>query len=198
MKLILASSSPRRKELLDSIGLSFTVIPSNSLEVIDESLSINKAIEEVAYAKALDVYANNNVKDDLVLAADTVVVVDGKVFGKPKDKEEAIIMLQTLSNRTHEVITGVCFYSNNNIYKTSVVTKVTFDKLDLSEILEYISLENVYDKAGAYAIQGLARKYISSISGSYENVMGLPIHTIYQYLKTNFTISVFLEVKVSE
>lgn len=181
MKIILASSSPRRNEILDLVGIKHETIPSSCIEVIDRSKSIEEIVKSLAYQKAMDVFKNHN--DDLVIGADTIVKVDNEILGKPKGEADAIRMLHLLQNKTHEVVTGVSIITKDKQETFYETTFVTFLPLSDEEITNYLKNENVYDKAGSYAIQGYAAKYISKLDGSYYNVMGLPIATLCQKLK---------------
>lgn len=181
LQIILASGSPRRTEILTLAHINHKVIPSTCEEIIDSSLTPNDVAESLSYQKALDVFKKN--LDSLVIGADTIVTVDEKILGKPKNYEDAIYMLQLLSNRTHQVITGVTIMKEGKVKTFHEVTYVTVVKLTNDEIKDYIDNENIYDKAGSYAIQGMFSKYISSIKGEYYNVVGLPIARLYHELK---------------
>lgn len=180
-KLILASGSPRRKELLTELGYSFEVIPSN----IDESLNLSNPIEEemikLSFNKALSVFENH--KDSIVIGADTIVYKDNIIYGKPKDKEDAYRMIKELNDSSHEVLTAVSIISKEKSESFYTKTTVTFDKLSDEEIKKYVSNNEVIDKAGAYAIQGEAKKFIKSINGDYYSVMGFPVSEINKRLK---------------
>lgn len=180
-RLVLASNSPRRKELLKDLGYAFEIIPSNINEDINLNNPIQDEIEKLSFNKALSVFKDN--KDAIVVGSDTVVILDNKIYGKPKNKEEAKVMLQTLRNKTHIVLTSVSIISNKQSETFSVSTEVEFDDISDDEIEKYIDEENVLDKAGAYAIQGLAKKFIKSINGDYFTIMGLPVHELYVRLK---------------
>ncbi|AEY64915.1 Maf family protein [Clostridium sp. BNL1100] len=174
--IVLASSSPRRKDLLRQIKLPFEIIPSE----IDENISeltgtpAQKA-EQLAYQKARDV--SNRVKKGLVLGADTIVVIDDEILGKPKDTEDAYEMLKKLSGKEHEVITGVCLIDLDN--KIELIqhetTIVQFIELDDEKIRAYIKSGEAYDKAGSYAAQGVGAIFVKGIKGCYSNVVGLPL-----------------------
>ena len=181
MNIILASNSPRRTEILSSINITHLVIPSNCEEVVEVGLKPYEVVESLSYQKANDVFSKH--QDDIVIGADTIVVVDDIILGKPKDKTDAIKMLNMISGRCHEVITGVSIISNDKTITFHEVTKVYVKKLTLEEIEEYISIENVYDKAGSYAIQGIFAKYIDSFEGEYNNVVGLPINRLQKELE---------------
>lgn len=174
-EIILASASPRRTEILNLGRVKHRIVVKEHEEIIDESKSAEDIVKDLAYQKAYAVYKDN--LDEIVLGADTVVVLDG-ILGKPKDRDDAYRMLKKLSNKTHKVITGVAILSKDTKRIFSETTNVTFRKMTDEEIYEYIDNENVLDKAGAYAIQGMASKYISKIEGDYYNVMGLPISRV--------------------
>ena len=186
MELILASNSPRRKELLSLAKFDFKVITKDVEEVLDNSLPVTKQIEQIAYTKAFAVAVSN--KDSIVIGADTVVVVDNQILGKPKDEKDAIRMMNLLSNKTHQVITAVAVIYNDKVDLFHEITDVTFFEMSEAEINEYVKLPSIYDKAGAYAIQEEAALYIKSINGDYYNVMGLPIAKLTKYLKKNFNL----------
>lgn len=182
-KIILASKSPRRQELLAQMGLEFSVV----LKDVDESFPAElKPLEIAVYiaekkAKAFDESLNPN---ELVLTADTIVCIEDKVLGKPKHDEEAFEMLNLLSGKRHEVITGVAFLKNSRLHSFYETTYVYFKKLSLKEISYYIETCKPYDKAGSYGIQewiGLVG--IDKIIGSYTNVVGLPTQRVYQELE---------------
>jgi len=180
--LILASKSPRRKEILTLAGLDFVVKESNQAEDLPTNLPFHQMAEKIALAKAqviADIYPN-----DIVIGADTIVVIDNIILGKPINKEDAQRMLKLLSGRTHQVITGVVIIKGKEKIIFSDTTNVSFYPMTDKEINDYIESEQVYDKAGSYAIQGSACKYISHISGDYYNVMGMPIARLYQHLKS--------------
>ncbi|MDD6466819.1 MAG: Maf family protein [Erysipelotrichaceae bacterium] len=179
--LILASASLRRQELLQLCHVPFTIEVSQIQEVIDPTLPLEQAIEQVAYQKAADVFQRN--PEALVLGSDTIVVIDDQILGKPKDKEDARRMMNLLSGRTHQVITGVCLLSQEERRLFHQVAEVTFVKMSQEEIEHYISLDEPYDKAGGYALQGEAAIYISSIKGDYYSIVGLPVQLVYQHLK---------------
>lgn len=180
-RLVLASKSPRRKELLDLLQIPFEIIVSEIDETINLKGDLKKEIENLAYRKAQKVFETN--QDAIVVGSDTIVVIDNEVLGKPKDKKDAFRMLKMLSGNTHEVITGVCLLSRDKKDTFSSTTKVKFNDLSDEEIEEYLNTKEPYDKAGAYAIQGLGAKYINSIEGDYYTVMGLPIAEVYKRLK---------------
>ncbi len=187
-KIILASQSPRRRELLSQIGVEFEVIPSMADENIKEN-NPSEFVKKLALIKGEEVY--NRIKKNeniLVIGADTIVVKD-KVLGKPADREEAISMIKNISGTSHEVYTGVSFYLYNESTKEEKVdviinkTKVNVCDINIEEIEEYVDSKDPFDKAGGYGIQGSFAKYISSIEGDYYNVVGLPVSDVYQKIK---------------
>ncbi len=177
MKLVLASKSPRRSEILKSAGIDFTVRVADADETIPEGTKPEDAVVFLAARKAMAVERTD---DEIVLGADTVVVLDDKILGKPKDKDDAFNMIKNLSGRVHSVFTGVCAIDNDGSLTFAEETKVEFYPLSDEEICEYINTDEPYDKAGAYGIQGLASKFIRGIQGDYFNVVGLPISGIYK------------------
>jgi septum formation protein len=205
--LVLASASPRRQELLRAAGISFVVQPAD----IDETPLANEAprdyAERMAQEKALAVSQKRR-PQDAVLGADTIVVVDGAILGKPRDADDACRMLRLLSGRTHQVITGVCLVKslaggrssvasrppspakkqsfgkeNLDLRTTSETTQVTMVELTDDEIHAYVATGEPMDKAGAYAIQGMASRWIPHIEGDYSNVVGLPVALIFRMLR---------------
>jgi septum formation protein len=180
--LVLASQSPRRKELLEVLGIPFSIV----VPVTDENPKFGESPEDyvvrVARDKARDVASR--VSRSIVLSADTVVTIDGEILGKPRDRADAIQMLTKLSGRDHLVLTAVCVINQlkDGMREGLEKTEVSFRQLSLSEIENYVGRENVMDKAGAYAIQGFASVFIPRISGSYSNVMGLPLALVYELL----------------
>ena len=184
-KIILASKSPRRRELLETIGLEFDVIDSD----FDESKvkfngDYGGLVEALAYGKAKNV--SDRIDKGIVLGADTVVVLDGQVYGKAKDQKEAFEMLSNLSNRTHDVITGVAIIDgySGRVLVWHEVTKVTFWDLTKDEIMAYIRSEDYIGKAGAYGIQSKGAVLVKGIEGSYFNVVGLPLSRVWRMLKS--------------
>ena len=174
-KIILASSSPRRKELLEQIGLDFKVIKSKYEENLNFTSNPSAYVKYLARNKALKVASLNH--NSLVIGADTIIFFDNKVFGKPKTENQAFITLQKLSGKTHRVITGVSLLHlekeiDINFYQS---TKVTIQKLKEDEIEYYIKNHNVLDKAGGYGIQGYFAIHIKEIKGCYFNIMGFPL-----------------------
>lgn len=188
MKIILASNSPRRKEILNQLKLQFVVIPSEFEEKTNE-MEPQEMAEYFAAMKAEDVYRrlkdNGQLEADVyILGADTIVYCD-EVMGKPKYTEEAYIMLQRLSNREHKVISGLSIIEGNTgrTITTHETTLVSMRKLSDNEIKSYIASGEPADKAGAYAIQGLAALFVEKIQGCYFNVVGLPVNKLYKTMK---------------
>ncbi|MDD6161141.1 MAG: Maf family protein [Oscillospiraceae bacterium] len=178
MNIILASQSPRRKELLNQMGLKgFKVTASDADETISEPLHPSHMVEELALRKAKAVRAGSD-EDDIIIAADTVVSLEGSVLGKPSDEGDAFTMLSALSGNRHYVYTGVAVIQGDRVLTGHEVTTVTFRDLEPEEIANYIATGEPMDKAGAYGIQGLGALFISGISGDYFNVMGLPIYRL--------------------
>lgn len=189
-KIVLASKSPRRREILENLGVDFEVIESNADEstVSSDGISVELYVQELALIKAAD--CAKNVEDDatLIISADTVVSLDNKILGKPKDEEEAFLMLKSLSGKTHEVYTGFCVMKSGDADSVcrACKTEVTFKELTDDEILAYIKTGEPMDKAGAYGIQGLGGLLVSGISGDYLNVVGLPASMLSDVLKNEF------------
>ena len=184
-KIILASASPRRRELLEQGGIPFTVIPSQAEEKITTEQP-GQAVEELSYLKCSDIY-EKSLGDVLVIGADTVVASEGKILGKPSSQKDAVKMLQSLQGREHEVYTGVTIMAregSENRKKTfHEKTKVVFYPMSDEEIRSYVNTGEPMDKAGAYGIQGKSAVFIKEISGDYNNVVGLPLARLYQELK---------------
>ena len=178
-EMILASASPRRKELLSSMGIAFEVIVADAQEATEGSPDV--LVMENAALKATAVAALH--PDRMVLGSDTVVCVDGQVLGKPKDEEDAFCMLRALSGREHQVYTGVCLIKNGKKDVRCDKTDVFFTSLSDEEIRDYIRTGEPMDKAGAYAIQGIAGMFVEKICGSFSNVIGLPTSLVRQMLK---------------
>ena len=184
MKLILASNSPRRKKILEDLGLKFEVIPSNYDEKLPDDIFSYEKIEDLATKKCLDV-SNRSDKDSVVLAADTVVVLHNKILGKPHSKEEAFEMLKSLSGVTHSVVTSVCGINTktNRAALLSTTSYVRFNELTDYMIHYYIETHNPLDKAGSYGIQELPPNFIEKYEGSFENIVGLAPEAVTAVLK---------------
>ncbi len=208
--LVLASASPRRQELLRNAGISFAVQPANIDETPRAGESPGDCAVRLAREKALAVWHTR--PQDLVLGADTIVIVDETILGKPVDAADAVRMLHLLSGRVHRVITGVCVVAtaarkrlpvsgekearpeeivnteNGHVRSASATTLVTMTQLSDDEIREYVATGEPMDKAGAYAIQGLASRWIPRIEGDYSNVVGLPVALVYRMLREDSEI----------
>ena len=191
MKVILASASPRRKEILQNTKLDFDIQKSDIEEVILENESPEDMVVRLAYEKAFDVAKRNT--DRLVIGADTIVALDNEVLGKPKDQNEAYQMIKRLSNKTHKVITGISLINlkENKIIKDYVVSFVTFKDLSEDSIKDYINTNESLDKAGAYGIQVYGALFVKNIQGDYFNIVGLPISRLSDLLKNHFDINLF-------
>jgi septum formation protein len=183
MRLILASASPRRAELLSSAGYEFDVAPTDVDETPGVAESPESYARRVARDKAIAACARCQPTDRVVLAADTVVVVDGQILGKPKDSEDARRMLRLLSSGVHEVHTAVVVSTPAGERAELVTTRVRFVPMDEAEIDWYVASGEPEGKAGAYAIQGRAARFIDRIEGSWSNVVGLPLATVARMLK---------------
>jgi septum formation protein len=190
--IVLASASPRRQELLRNAGIAFTVQPADITETPLAGESPRDCAERLAREKALAVFQGR--AGDCVLGADTIVVVDGAILGKPREADDAARMLRMLSGRTHAVITGVCVVnpvargqwsvaSKTDLLTASETTLVTVCELSDKEIRDYVATGEPMDKAGGYAIQGIASRWIPRIEGDYSNVVGLPVALVYRMLR---------------
>lgn len=188
MKVILASQSPRRAALLKLANIDFEVLPSKIEEKIKNGADIEEQAEELAYKKALNVF-NNTQGDRAIIGADTIVVKDNKIYGKPKDRSDALRMLKELQDDVHTVYTSLAILIEDKgeykEFKEIVKTDITVNKMSDYEIIEYVDQEEPYDKAGAYAIQSCFAKYVDEIEGNYMSVVGLPIDRVYKILKEN-------------
>lgn len=186
-KIILASGSPRRKELLLQIGIVPEIIVSHVEEKITSDVPA-EVVMSLAEQKAVDV-AKEMPEGTVILGSDTVVAADGKILGKPKSHEEAYEMIRRLAGRSHQVYTGVCLVKKGSEGEADTVvsfydeTDVNVSPMTEKEIREYADSEEPMDKAGSYAVQGFFARYIDGLKGSYANVMGLPVHLVYQELK---------------
>lgn len=186
MKIILASGSPRRRELLQKLNIDYEIKVSE-VDESEEGSNPSEIVENLAIKKAKAVLDEDGTQDVLVIGADTLVFYENEVLGKPCDEDEARDMLSLLSNRTHQVYTGVALIRKVNGVETvssfSEVTDVTFYEIDRFEIDEYIKTGSPLDKAGAYGIQDDFAKHIKKINGDYNNVVGLPVSRLYQEMK---------------
>lgn len=182
MKFILASNSPRRKEILSKAGYDFVVKPSNYDEKINGLNYSSKLVENCAMQKALDVKKQTNTKN-IIISADTVVVLENIILGKPKNELEAFEMLKKLSGKTHFVATSICLIKEEKIITASEKTFVTFKKLNKDEILNYIQKRRPLDKAGSYGIQDENFNFACEIKGELNNVIGFPLNLFQKTLK---------------
>lgn len=183
MKLILASTSPRRQEILSQLGFDFVVEESGFVELKKENCLPKKLVYDNSYGKAMFV-ANKHGFEKIILSADTIVSCNGQVLGKPQTAKEAISMLSLLSGNTHSVFTGVCLVNGKDVWLEVEETLVTFRKISLDEIRAYIKTKEYFDKAGAYGIQAKGAAFVEKIAGCYYNVVGLPVACLLRLLKS--------------
>lgn len=189
MRLILASGSPRRREILQNAGIRFSVVTSEADESLPEEIEPCEAVTLLAERKARAVAAAHPElagEDCVILAADTVVESCGMILGKPADRDDARRMMTLLAGAGHAAHTGICLLFDGVAVTQAETTYVTFDEITPEEIEAYIATPEPYDKAGAYAIQGLASLWIAGITGDYFNVMGLPVHAVDRLLRDTF------------
>lgn len=179
--LILASASPRRKELLQQTNIPFDIVVSTIEEIVDPTLTPQEVVISLANQKATDVA--NQYRNSVVLGSDTIVVHNNEILGKPRDESDAFRMLKLLSGATHDVMTGVAIVSEEKTVTFAVTTQVTFWELTDDEIHRYIATKEPMDKAGSYGIQGKGCLFVKEIQGDYFSVVGLPISKVYQELK---------------
>lgn len=178
--LVLASASPRRQELLRNAGVAFEVQPADICENPLPGESARECAERLAREKAL--FVAHKRPGEVVLGADTVVVIDDEMLGKPADSVDAVRMLRLLSGRAHQVTTGVCLIVDGRCSISSETTTVTMSRISERAIREYVATGEPMDKAGAYAIQGIASRWIPRIDGDYSNVVGLPVALVYRMM----------------
>ncbi|MBE3591620.1 MAG: septum formation protein Maf [Thermoanaerobacter sp.] len=188
MKIVLASKSPRRRELLSNLGLDFEVIESN-VEEFSKEKHPSRYVMDLSFNKAMLV-AKKLKEEAIVIGADTIVAIEDKILGKPKDRDEAYIMLKSLQGRVHTVYTGITIVRTCDFKYVSDFeeTKVWIKELQDEEIFNYIDTGECYDKAGAYAIQGFGALIVEKIVGDYFNVVGLPISKLFDILKREFDV----------
>ncbi len=186
MRVILASGSPRRKELMDMLGIDYEVIVSNADETLDEGLSFKEQSKRLGYIKAKAVFDETS-GDRIVIGSDTIVMKDGKLYGKPKDRQDAINMLNELKNDKNQVFTSFAILvqegENYEEYIDCDIADVYFSDMTEAEIEKWVDSGEAYDKAGAYAIQSNFSKFIEKIDGNYDTIIGLPINKVYHVLK---------------
>ena len=180
MKIILASNSARRKELLTKHNIEYDCIPSNVDEKVLSDLTVTENVMNLAKIKCLDIA--QKYPERIILAADTIVVFNNTIFGKPKDENDALDMLLKLQGNTHEVITAVAVFKDGNIKVDYEVSRVVFKKATKEELIEYIKTEEPMDKAGSYAIQGIGAKFIDRYVGEFDNIVGLPMKLVLKML----------------
>ena len=178
MEIILASASPRREELLRQVDCKFSIITSDIVEDNEQDMPPAELAVLHASAKALDVASKHNGPEALVIGADTIVVLDNRVYGKPRDEKDAERMLHELQGQEHQVISGVAVVYKGEIWTDYAVTRVVLRALSAEEVKRYIATGEPLDKAGAYAIQGVGALLVEEITGSYTNVVGLPLTTL--------------------
>lgn len=186
-KLVLASESPRRRELLQQAGYIFDVVPVKVSEIPDKNLNVNEQILDIARRKARAAFARLQTGESspfVLLSADTEVIFNGGPLGKPRDEEDAARLLRLLSGRTHEVKTAICLIESPSGEEISQIetTEVRFRTLSDQEISDYIATGEPMDKAGAYGIQGLGGKFVEKFTGSFDNVVGLPVDLLRRLL----------------
>ncbi len=179
--IILATSSPRRKELMKLLEYDFETISSDIEEIINPKLKFDDLVMDLSFQKAYSVFKNH--KDSIVLGFDTLVVIDNRILGKPKDEKEAKLFLSILSGKTHQVLTGCSILTKG--YSKTCYSKATvsFSQLTEEEISKYVATKEPLDKAGAYGIQGYGAKFVKGINGDYYTIMGFPVAMVYQELK---------------
>lgn len=198
MNIILASASPRRKEILENASVKFKVMISSIEELTLDGESPCQMVMRLAFEKGMDIASRQ--KNDLIISADTIVVIDNTVLGKPENEIEARKMITSLSGRTHQVITGISLINldNNKKIIDYVISNVKFKNLSEEDINDYIRTKESLDKAGAYGIQGYGALLVDEIQGDYFNIVGLPISRLSDLLKKHFNINLFMEGDVSE
>ncbi len=191
MKIILASQSPRRKELLKLIVPTFEIIVSNQEETLNDKLSVEEQVTQIAYDKAKNVYDRTKNKGDrIVIGSDTIVTKNGKIYGKPKNKDHAKEMIKELitENKMHKIITGLCVFVEKEgklkEYKTYDEVKVYLKDITDKEIEKWLDTGNAMDKAAAYGIQNEFCVHVEKIEGNYTSALGLPTHKLYDIIKT--------------
>ncbi|MDY3845288.1 MAG: Maf family protein [Eubacteriales bacterium] len=180
--IILASKSPRRREIMEKMGYNFIVTVSDADETLPDGISPKKGVEILALRKAEAVLSLVN-KNDIIVCGDTLVDLDGKALGKPKDEKDALDMLMSMSGKTHCVHTGVAVLCNGEILNSSDTTYVTFRKYSESEALAYVKTGEPMDKAGAYGIQGLGSALVERVDGDMDTVIGLPSKLVHRYIE---------------
>lgn len=191
MNIVLASASPRRKELLSNLNFDFEIMKSNIEEFVNDKDTPKSVAMSLSFQKAIDI-ANKTSENNIVIGADTIVVLDEKILGKPKDEQDAFNTLTQLSGKYHKVITGICVLrlSDNKKIVDYEVTKVKMREFSEDEIKRYIKTGEPMDKAGSYAIQGYGSLLVEKINGDYFNVVGLPVSKLGQILYRHFDVNI--------
>lgn len=191
MRVILASSSPRRAAIMDLAEIEYEVLPSKFEEILNSDLDVEEQSKELAYGKAKEVFDRTQ-GDRAIIGADTIVVKDGKIYGKPHDKVNAVKMLKDFQGNIHTVYTSIAILIESGgefkEFQETIKTDIMVHEMSDEEIEDYIDKEEPFDKAGAYAIQSSFCKYIDDIEGNYMSVIGLPVDRVYQILKENDAI----------
>jgi len=186
MRIILASQSERRKELLNLMRLQYEVMVSNADETLEPDLKIEEQSKKLAYIKAKDIF-DKTTGDRLVIGSDTLVIKDDKIYGKPRNEKDAIQMVEELQGNKHQVITSICvLVENHQKYEEYIdydIAEVYIKNMDTPEIEKWVKENEVMDKAGAYAIQGKFAVHVEKIDGNYTTIVGLPVHKLYDILK---------------
>ena len=185
-KIILASASPRRRELIKYISDDVTFMSADIDETFNEKLGVVENVKQIALKKAQYISSEVKASDSIIIGVDTIVCCDENVFTKPKDEEDAYYMLESLSARSHSVISAVALICEGIEIVEHEETKVYFSELSKEEIQEYIRLEKPFDKAGGYAVQGRAGVFVEKIEGCYYNIVGLPLNMLSRIIKENF------------
>lgn len=188
MKIVLASASPRRREILSMVNNSFEVRISSVNEAYNSDTSLDEIPKILAERKAMHVPMAH---DEIIIGCDTVVVCNGELMGKPRGREDAIRMLESFSDNEHLVISGICVRSANKVYSESVTSKVYMRKLERGEIEKYVDEYEPYDKAGAYGIQEMAGSFVKGIEGDFYNIVGLPLCRLSEIFKDEFGILLY-------
>ena len=188
MRIVLASKSPRRREILSMVLKDFDIRVSSASEDYENDTPKEQVPRLLAERKALAVEMG---EDEIVIGSDTVVIYDGEIMGKPKDEAEAVRMLKKLSGTAHSVVSGLCVRSKDKVYSTYVTTEVVFRHLTNEEISTYVNNYHPTDKAGAYGIQEMAGAFVKELHGDFYNVVGLPLCTLCEILRDEFSINIY-------
>ena len=188
-KLVLASASPRRREILSTLKVPFEVRVSNANEDIDTDFNVYDIPKILAERKALAVEMSES---EIIIGCDTVVILNNEIFGKPKNRENSIKMLEVFSGKSHDVVSGICIRTKDKIYSESIKTTVEFKPLTKDEIVHYVDTEKPFDKAGAYGIQEMAGAFVRKIDGDFYNVVGLPLNRLCEILENEFDINLLV------